>query len=338
MKICVTGGMGYIGSHTCVELIKNHHEPVIIDNLSNSNKEVLNRIEKITGIKPKFYELDLIEEDKLDKVFATEKFDAVIHFAGLKAVGESVEKPKLYYGNNIGTSIVLLKVMRRYGVKNIIFSSSATVYGVPKHIPLLETDPVGEATNPYGQTKIEIEKILMREHEVDPSFNVVLLRYFNPVGAHDSGLMGEDPWGIPNNLMPYINQVAVGRRECLTIFGNDYKTHDGTGVRDYIHVVDLANGHVAALKALEEKKGLKIYNLGTGKGTSVLDLVKAYESANNIKINYKFGPRRAGDVTANYADATLALKELGWSCKYNIVDMCRDSYNWQKRNPNGYNK
>ncbi len=337
MKICVTGGMGYIGSHTCVELIKNNHVPVIIDNLSNSNKEVLNRIETITGYRPKFYKLDLIKEERLDKIFKKEKFDAVIHFAGLKAVGESVKKPKLYYGNNIGISVILLKVMRRNGVKNIIFSSSATVYGVPTHVPLVETDPIGEATNPYGQTKIEIEKMLMREHEIDPSFNIVLLRYFNPVGAHESGLMGEDPWGIPNNLMPYINQVAVGRRECLTIFGNDYPTHDGTGVRDYIHVVDLALGHVAALKPIQEKQGLKIYNLGTGKGTSVLDLVKAYDEANNIQIKYQIGPRRAGDVAENYADATLAKNELGWEAKFNIVEMCRDSYNWQKKNPNGYN-
>ncbi|MCQ2793797.1 MAG: UDP-glucose 4-epimerase GalE [Bacilli bacterium] len=336
MKICVTGGMGYIGSHTCVELIKTGHTPVIIDNLVNSNKEVLNRIQKITGVKPAFYEFDVRDEAKLDACFASEKFDAVIHFAGLKAVGESVEKPKLYFDNNVGSSKTLIKVMKKYQVKNIIFSSSATVYGTPKHVPLLETDPIGQATNPYGQTKIEIEKLLMAEAKQDPSMNIVLLRYFNPVGAHQSGLMGEDPWGTPNNLMPYITQTAVGRRKELTIFGKDYPTKDGTGVRDYIHVVDLALGHVAALKAIKEKWGLKIYNLGTGKGTSVLELVTTFARVNNVKVNYQFGPRRAGDVAENYADVKLAKKELGWSALYTIEDMCKDAYHWQKLNPNGY--
>ena len=338
MKICVTGGMGFIGSHTIVELIKDGHEPVIVDNLVNSDKEVLNRIKTITAKTVKFYEIDCRDEAKMDECFANEKFDAIIHFAGLKSVGESVQKPKLYYDNNIGSSVVLIKMMKKHNVKNLIFSSSATVYGVPKHVPLVETDPIGVASNPYGQTKIEIEKLLVEESKKDPSLNIVLLRYFNPVGAHKSGIMGEDPKDIPNNLMPYITQTAVGRRECLTIFGNDYPTNDGTGIRDYIHVVDLALGHVAALKALKEKWGLKIYNLGTGKGTSVLELVNAFMKANNVEVKYKFGPRRSGDVATNYANAEKAYLELGWKAKYNIDDMCRDSYNWQKNNPNGYRK
>ncbi|MCQ2792009.1 MAG: UDP-glucose 4-epimerase GalE [Bacilli bacterium] len=338
MKICVTGGMGYIGSHTVIELIKKGHEPVIVDNLVNSNPEVLNRIKKIVKVKPKFYEIDLRDEKKLDKCFQKEKFDVVIHFAGLKSVGESVKKPKLYYDNNIGSSKVLLKVMKKHKVRNIIFSSSATVYGVPKHVPLRETDPVGKAANPYGQTKIEIEKILMKVAKEDKKMNVVLLRYFNPVGAHESGLIGEDPNGIPNNLMPYITQVAVGRRKELTIFGNNYPTKDGTCIRDYIHVVDLAMGHLAALKAIKKKWGLKIYNLGTGKGTSVLELVKAFNRANKLKIKFVYGPRRPGDVVKNYANASKAYKELNWKATHSIVDMCRDSYNWQKKNPTGYQK
>lgn len=338
MKICVTGGMGYIGSHTVIELIKEGHEPIIVDNLVNSNPEVLNRIQKITKIKPKFYQIDVRDEEKLDNCFKQEKFDAVIHFAGLKSVGESVQKPDLYFDNNVGSSKTLLKVMKKYNVKNIIFSSSATVYGVPKHVPLLETDPIGQAANPYGQTKIEIEKILINEAEQDGKMNVVLLRYFNPVGAHESGLIGEDPNDIPNNLMPYITQVAVGRREQLTIFGNDYPTKDGTCIRDYIHVVDLALGHLAALKAIKENWGLKIYNLGTGKGTSVLELVKAFNEANNLNIKYCFGARRPGDVVENYANADKALKELNWKATHTIVDMCRDAYRWQKQNPQGYKK
>lgn len=338
MKICVTGGMGYIGSHTVIELIKEGHEPIIVDNLVNSNPEVLNRIQKITKIKPKFYQIDVRDEEKLDNCFKQEKFDAVIHFAGLKSVGESVQKPDLYFDNNVGSSKTLLNVMKKYNVKNIIFSSSATVYGVPKHVPLLETDPIGQAANPYGQTKIEIEKILINEAEQDGKMNVVLLRYFNPVGAHESGLIGEDPNDIPNNLMPYITQVAVGRREQLTIFGNDYSTKDGTCIRDYIHVVDLALGHLAALKAIKENWGLKIYNLGTGKGTSVLELVKAFNEANNLNIKYCFGPRRPGDVVENYANADKALKELNWKATHTIVDMCRDAYRWQKQNPQGYKK
>ena len=338
MKICVTGGMGYIGSHTVIELIKEGHEAVIVDNLVNSNKEVLNRIQTICKIKPTFYEIDVRDEAKLDGCFNKEHFDAVIHFAGLKSVGESVQKPDLYYDNNIGSSKTLIKVMKKYNVKNIIFSSSATVYGVPTHVPLLETDPVGKAANPYGQTKIEIEKLLIEEAKSDPTMNVVLLRYFNPVGAHESGLIGEDPNDIPNNLMPYITQVAVGRREALTIFGNDYPTKDGTCVRDYIHVVDLALGHLAALKAIKENWGLKIYNLGTGKGTSVLELVTAFNQANNLNIKYKFGARRPGDVVENFANADKALKELNWKATHTIIDMCHDAYRWQKQNPNGYRK
>lgn len=338
MKICVTGGMGYIGSHTVIELIKEGHVPVIVDNLVNSNAEVLNRIEKITKVKPVFYQIDVRDEEKLDACFNKEHFDAVIHFAGLKSVGESVAKPDLYYDNNIGSSKTLIKVMKKYRVKNIIFSSSATVYGVPKHVPLLETDPIGKAANPYGQTKIEIEKLLIEEANNDGKMNVVLLRYFNPVGAHESGLIGEDPSDIPNNLMPYITQVAVGRREALTIFGNDYPTPDGTCVRDYIHVVDLALGHLAALKAIKENWGLKIYNLGTGKGTSVLELVKAFNQANNLNIKYVFGARRPGDVIENYANADKAFNELNWKATHTIVDMCRDAYRWQKANPNGYRK
>ena len=338
MKICVTGGMGYIGSHTVIELIKEGHEPVIIDNLVNSNPEVLNRIEKIVGVKPKFYQFDVRDEAKLDECFKNEHFDVVIHFAGLKSVGESVKKPDLYFDNNVGSSKTLIKVMKKYNVKNIIFSSSATVYGIPKSVPLYETDPIGEAANPYGQTKIEIEKLLTKEAHEDKSMNIILLRYFNPVGAHKSGLIGEDPWDIPNNLMPYVTQVAVGRLECLSIFGNDYDTPDGTCIRDYIHVVDLAKGHVVALKAIKENWGLKIYNLGTGKGTSVLELVKAFNKANNLNINFKYGARREGDVVVNYANADKAFNELNWKAIYSIEDMCKDAYYWQKNNPNGYKK
>lgn len=336
MKICVTGGMGYIGSHTVVQLIESGYEPVIVDNLVNSNKEVLNRLKTITGKDVKFYELDVRDEEKLDACFEQEKFDAVIHFAGLKAVGESVLKPQLYYDNNIGSTDVLLKVMKKYNVKNIIFSSSATVYGDPERVPVVETDPIKQATNPYGQTKIEIEKILQKESSKDPSLNIVILRYFNPIGSHASGLMGEDPWGIPNNLMPYISQVAVGRLKELTVFGDDYDTPDGTCIRDYIHVEDLASGHVAALKAIERNCGLEIYNLGTGKGTSVLELIRAFERANRLKINYKIGARRPGDIASNYAKTDKAFNELGWKATHTIEDACRDSYNWQSKNPNGY--
>lgn len=335
-KVLVTGGAGYIGSHTVVELINAGYEPIIVDNLVNSKELVLDRILKITGVKPKFYKIDLCDYNALEEVFKKEKFNDVIHFAGLKAVGESVKIPLRYYANNIDSTLNLLDLMIKYDVKNIVFSSSATVYGTPKHVPLKEEDDIGGTTNPYGTTKLIIEGILQDVYKVNPQMNVIILRYFNPIGAHKSGLIGEDPNGIPNNLMPYITQVAVGKLKELGVFGNDYKTHDGTGVRDYIHVVDLALGHVAALKKMEENKGLLIYNLGTGTGSSVLDMVKAFETANNIKIPYVIKERRPGDVDANYADCSKALKEMGWKAKYDIVDACKDSWNWQSHNKNGY--
>ncbi len=334
--ILVTGGTGFIGSHTCVELIKSGYEVIIVDSLVNSKILVLDRIEKITGVRPAFYLADLRDEEKVVEIFKNHKIDAVIHFAGLKAVGESVEKPELYYDNNIGASIVLLKVMEQFGIKNIVFSSSATVYGVPDCVPLYESDPIKQATNPYGQTKIEIEKLLKAEYEKQKDMNIVILRYFNPIGAHPSGLIGEDPNDIPNNLMPYITQVAVGKLSHLNIFGNDYQTHDGTGVRDYIHVVDLAKGHLASLKVIKDKLGLAIYNLGTGKGTSVLDLVKAFEKVNGIKIPYVIGPRRDGDIDINYANCDKAFKEIDWRAALTIEDCCRDAWKWQKNNPHGY--
>lgn len=335
-EILVTGGMGYIGSHTVVQLIENNYKPVIVDNLCNSKVEVLNRIEKLTKVRPEFIELDVRDEAKLDHVFATHKIFAVIHFAGLKAVGESVQKPDLYFDNNIGSTKVLLKVMEKYGCKNIVFSSSATVYGNPKHVPIVETDPIGETTNPYAETKVQIEYLLQDLAKKDPSYNIAILRYFNPIGAHKSGLMGEDPQGIPNNLMPYVTQVAVGKLPVLNIFGDDYDTPDGTCIRDYIHVVDLACGHLLTLKKLEENPGLVIYNLGTGVGTSVFELVHAFEKANNMKVNYKVAPRRAGDIPECYANADKAYKEIGFKTEYTIVDCCRDSWNWQKNNPKGY--
>lgn len=338
MAILVTGGTGYIGSHTVVDLLDNGYDVVIVDNYINSKPEVLNRIFKITGKKPKFYEVNVCNEAELRKVFEKENITDVIHFAGLKAVGESVEKPGLYFANNIGSSLTLLKVMHEFKVNNIVFSSSATVYGVPDHVPLKEDDKIGGCTNPYGETKLDIEYILKYEAQQHPEMNIAILRYFNPIGAHSSGLIGEDPQGIPNNLMPYITQVAVGKREHLNVFGNDYNTVDGTGVRDYIHVVDLADGHLAALKKLSEKPGLVIYNLGTGKGTSVLELVHAFEKANNLTIPFVICDRRPGDVDENYADVSKAKKEMNWSSKYNIVDACRDSWNWQKNNPKGYDK
>lgn len=337
-QILVTGGLGYIGSHTVVELIKENYEPVIVDNLCNSKVEVLNRIEKITGYRPEFIELDVRDEEKLSKVFETHNIFAVIHFAGLKAVGESVQKPQLYYDNNIGSTEVLLKVMDKYDCKNIVFSSSATVYGNPKRVPIYETDHMGDYTNPYAETKVKIEWMLQDLAKKDKEYNIAILRYFNPIGAHKSGLMGEDPRGIPNNLMPYVTQVAVGKLPRLSIYGNDYPTRDGTGVRDYIHVVDLAIGHVLTLKKIEEKSGLVIYNLGTGVGTSVLELVHAFEEANGIKIPYQIVDRRPGDVPECYANADKAYRELGFKTKYNIVDCCRDSWNWQKNNPKGYDK
>ena len=295
-KILVTGGMGYIGSHTVVQLYDAGYEPIIVDNLVNSKPEVLNRIEKITGKRPLFYEYDVRDEEKLNSIFDEHEIFAVIHFAGLKSVGESVQKPQLYFDNNIGSTEVLLRVMEKHNCKNIVFSSSATVYGNPERVPIYEEDKLGPTTNPYGETKLRIEYILKDVAKNDKSWNIVLLRYFNPIGAHKSGLMGEDPQGIPNNLMPYITQVAVGKLQQLQVFGDDYDTPDGTGVRDYIHVDDLAHGHILALKKIEEKPGLLIYNLGTGKGTSVLELVHAFEEANHIKINYAIAPRRPGDI------------------------------------------
>ena len=338
MAILVTGGTGYIGSHTVVNLLNTGYDVVIVDNYCNSKPEVLNRIEKICGKKPRFYKVTVQDKDALRKVFEQEKITDVIHFAGLKSVAESVAKPELYVSNNVGSSRVLLKVMKEFGVKNIVFSSSATVYGVPDHVPLKEDDKVGGCTNPYGQTKLDIEYMLKDYAKENPDANIAILRYFNPIGAHPTGLIGEDPNGIPNNLMPYITQVAVGKRERLNVYGNDYKTVDGTGVRDYIHVVDLAYGHLCALRKLAEKPGLVIYNLGTGRGTSVLELVHAFEKVNNIKIPYVICERRPGDVDENYADASKALREMNFKTKLTIEDACRDSWNWQRNNPNGYDK
>ena len=330
MKVLVTGGLGFIGSETVVALYKNGHEPVIVDNLSNSKIEVLDNIEKVSGHRPTYYQVDCCDYEAFKAVFEKEgKMDAVIHFAGLKAVGESTRKPIEYYTNNLLSSLVLVRLMKEFGMKNIIFSSSATVYGVPDRVPLVETDPVGHATNPYGETKIMIERILMDAAKADSSLNVCLLRYFNPIGADPSGLLGEDPNGIPNNIMPYISQVAAGKLKTLHVFGDDYPTPDGTGVRDYIHVVDLAEGHVAALKKLATNPGVVVYNLGTGKGTSVFELIAAFEKATGIKIPYVVDPRRPGDVAENYANADKAFKELGWKAKLNVEDACRDSYRFQ---------
>ena len=333
--ILVTGGLGFIGSETVIALIAAGYEPIIVDDLYNAKKAVLDRIETITHVRPKFYEVDVTKRKETEVIFKENKIDAVIHFAGYKAVGESVYKPIEYYQNNLGSALNVLDVMRQYHVNNFIFSSSATVYGVPKRVPLVETDPVGSATNPYGETKIMIERILEDVTKANPELNVALLRYFNPIGGHPSGLLGEDPNGIPNNLMPYITQVAIGKLPFLKVYGDDYKTVDGTGVRDYIHVVDLAEGHVAALKRLDQKPGLVIYNLGTGKGTSVLELVHAFEQANGVKIPYKIEARRAGDVDANFANCDKAFKEMGWKSRLTIVDACRDAYHFQKKNPNG---
>ena len=337
MAILVTGGAGYIGSHTCVELLNEGYEVVVVDNLSNSSAKALNRVEKITGKKVTFYEVDILDREGLIQVFEKEKIDSVIHFAGLKAVGESVRKPLEYYHNNITGTLILCDVMRQYGCKNIVFSSSATVYGDPAFVPITEECPKGKCTNPYGQTKSMLEQVLTDLNVADPEWNVILLRYFNPIGAHESGMIGEDPKGIPNNLVPYIAQVAVGRLECLSVFGNDYDTPDGTGVRDYIHVVDLAVGHVRAIEKLNDKEGVLIYNLGTGNGYSVLDVVKAYEKASGKEIKYEIKPRRAGDIATCYAVATKAKKELHWEAKRGIEEMCADSFRWQSNNPNGYN-
>ena len=336
MAILVTGGAGFIGSHTVVELQSAGYEVVVLDNLSNSSEKSLERVQQITGKPVKFYKTDILDREGLNEVFEKEQIDSCIHFAGLKAVGESVVKPWEYYENNIAGTLTLVDVMRKLGVKNIIFSSSATVYGDPAIIPITEECPKGQCTNPYGWTKSMLEQILTDIQKADPEWNVVLLRYFNPIGAHKSGLIGENPNGIPNNLMPYITQVAVGKLKELGVFGNDYDTPDGTGVRDYIHVVDLAKGHVKAVKKLEDNSGLSIYNLGTGKGYSVLDIVKNFEAATGVKIPYSIKPRRAGDVATCYSDATKAKKELGWEAEYDIKDMCADSWNFQQKNPNGY--
>lgn len=336
MKILVTGGTGYIGSHTIVELLNEGHEVVCVDNLYNSCKIAVERIEKITGKKFKFYEVDLLDAKKVNDIFDKEKIDGAIHFAGYKAVGESVGKPLEYYHNNITGTLILCDAMRKHKVKNIIFSSSATVYGDPKTVPIKESSPLGDTTNPYGSTKSMLERVLTDLNKADNEWNVVLLRYFNPIGAHPSGLIGEDPKGIPNNLVPYIAQVAIGKREKLSVFGNDYPTEDGTGVRDYIHVVDLARGHVCALKKFAPKSGVTIYNLGTGKGYSVLDVVKAYSKACGKDIPYEIKGRRAGDVAVCYCDPEKAKKELGWVAKYGIEEMCESSFKWQTANPDGY--
>lgn len=336
MAILVTGGAGFIGSHTVVELQNAGYDVVVVDNLVNSSRKSLERVEKITGKKVTFYEADINDDAALNEIFEKESIDSVIHFAGLKAVGESVAKPLEYYMNNISGSLTLFDVMRNHGVKNIIFSSSATVYGDPAFVPITEECPKGEITNPYGKTKGMLEEILTDIQKADPEWNVILLRYFNPIGAHKSGMLGENPNGIPNNLMPYVTQVAVGKLKELGVFGNDYDTPDGTGVRDYIHVVDLALGHVKALKKIEEKIGLGIYNLGTGHGYSVLDIVKNFEEANGVKIPYVIKPRRAGDIATCYCDPSKAERELGWKAQYGIREMCEDSWRWQKNNPNGY--
>lgn len=336
MKILVTGGAGFIGSHTVVELQNAGYEVLVLDNLSNSSKESIRRVEEITGKRVDFYEGDILDKAFLESLFQKESIDSVIHFAGLKAVGESVEKPLEYYYNNITGTITLLQVMRDYGVRKIVFSSSATVYGTPEIIPVNETCKRGDITNPYGQTKAMLEQILTDLHIADPDFQVVLLRYFNPIGAHISGRIGENPNGIPNNLMPYITQVAVGKLKCLGVFGNDYDTKDGTGVRDYIHVSDLARGHVKAIQKINENPGLKIYNLGTGIGYSVLDIVNSFEKATGIEIPYEIKSRRAGDIAVNYADVSLAKEELGFECEFDIIRMCEDAWRWQSNNPNGF--
>ena len=336
MNVLVTGGAGYIGSHTCVELLESGYGVIVVDNLCNSNPESLNRVQEITGKSLKFYEGDVRDEALLRKIFAENEIGCVIHFAGLKAVGESVAMPWEYYDNNLNSTLVLTKVMKEVGMKNIIFSSSATVYTAGNEMPLRETSTTGHCTNPYGWTKYMTEQILSGMANADKEWGIVLLRYFNPIGAHISGRIGEDPRGIPNNLMPYITQVAVGRREKLSVFGNDYDTHDGTGVRDYIHVVDLAKGHVAAVKYVIANPGCEVFNLGTGTGYSVLDMVKSFEKANDVAVPYVITDRRPGDLAVCYADPAKSAQVLGWKAEKNLDDMCRDSWRWQKNNPMGY--
>ena len=336
MAILVTGGAGYIGSHTVIELQNAGYDVVVMDNLSNSSEVALERVQEITGKPLTFYKADILDREATEEIFSKEKIEAVIHFAGLKAVGESVQKPWEYYNNNITGTLILLDVMRKHNVKNIIFSSSATVYGEPEKVPVTEETPKGSCTNPYGWTKSMLEQILTDIQKADPSWNVILLRYFNPIGAHKSGKIGENPNGIPNNLMPYITQVAIGRREKLTVFGNDYDTPDGTGVRDYIHVVDLAEGHLCAIQYAEQHTGCEIFNLGTGRGVSVLEMVNTFSEVNHVPVPYVIGPRRAGDLATVYADPAKAKTVLGWEAKKTVADMCRDSWNWQSKNPNGY--
>jgi len=337
MAILVTGGAGYIGSHTCVELLNAGYEIIVVDNLVNSSEKSLERVREITGKKLTFYEADLLDKEALEHIFKKENIDSVIHFAGLKAVGESVSIPLKYYHNNITGTITLCEVMQKYSVKDIVYSSSATVYGNPETVPIREDFPLS-ATNPYGRTKLMIENILKDLYVSDNSWNIVILRYFNPIGAHKSGKIGEDPRNIPNNLVPYITQVAIGKLEYLGVFGNDYDTPDGTGVRDYIHVTDLALGHLKALEKLKEKPGVSIYNLGTGKGYSVLDMVKNFEKVSGRTIKYKILPRRPGDIAICYADPSKAKKELGWEATRDIDEMCEDAWRWQKNNPDGYGK
>lgn len=336
MSILVTGGAGYIGSHTCVELLEAGYEVVVVDNLYNASQKAIDRVEEITGKKVTFYEADLLDKEALDKIFDAHEIEAVIHFAGYKAVGESVQKPIEYYHNNMTGTLILCDVMRNHGVKNIVFSSSATVYGDPAQIPITENCPKGTPTNPYGWTKSMLEQVLTDIHTSDNEWNVILLRYFNPIGAHKSGIIGEDPKGIPNNLVPYIAQVAVGKRAALGVFGNDYDTPDGTGVRDYIHVVDLAIGHVKAIEKIKQNPGVEVYNLGTGNGYSVLQVVEAFGKACGNPIPYEIKPRREGDIATCYCDPQKAKEDLGWTAQYGVDEMCQDTWRWQSGNPNGY--
>lgn len=335
MRVLVTGGAGYIGSHTCIRLIENGFDVVIADNLYNSKVEAVKRVEKIIGKRLKFYCADMCNRGEVEEIFQNEKIDAVIHFAAYKAVGESVAIPLRYYDNNLQSAIVVLETMQKFGVKNFVFSSSATVYGVPKSVPIREDFPLS-ATNPYGQTKLMIEQILKDVHHAAPDMNIAILRYFNPIGAHESGLIGEDPKGIPNNLVPYITQVAVGKLKKLQVFGGDYDTKDGTGVRDFIHVLDLADGHIAALNKLKQNCGLVVYNLGTGTGYSVLEMIRAFEKVSGRSIPYEIVARRPGDIAECYADPSKAKHELNWEAKFGLEKMCEDSWRWQLQNPNGY--